>query len=92
MKAVTNWIIVKELERSNNGPVLQPETAKRPFVTSEVISVGPNVSENISEGDKVVYGIQMASTGQVMGPAMPFEEKGEEYWAIQEEYIFAVVE
>lgn len=91
MKAISNWVIVKELSRSNDGPVLQPDTVKRPFVTSKVICTGPKVSDSIYDGDRVVYGVQMAGTGQVMGPAMPFEVDGEEFWAIQEDYIFAVV-
>jgi chaperonin GroES len=82
LQATQNRLILKENEdRTTEGGIVLADITKRPFLEATVLSIGPDVNEDVNEGDIVIF---PRMTG------IKIRVEGEDYVVIDDEHILGV--
>ena len=92
LRAYGSRVIVKkeEVKEATNSGIYLPGGADPTFRQAEIVSVGPDVKEDISEGDTVLYHKDYGTDINVL--TRSHSQKTKDYMVIFEEDILAKLE
>ena len=84
MRAVKDDIIVKKIFKDKEGSILIPDTAKDGSgeFYGDVVSVGPENTTGVKEGDKVLF---------TRHEGFEISSKGEKFYRLRQLWVLAVV-